>query len=207
MTFEEMADTALYFDNNGQTQKANKLYGELLVLAKTKILFKENTKNKGIIGKAFLFMLEQNIATNQDDLQLIVEVAYYYLTQAITAKGGINPEYLFDRIVLIYNGEDFVLDIIKKVYDLRVSFIDSNSSPRLIQIKSRQYLEKMRVSDFETEPKVYKTNNFLQEKKSELDGLIQNKVLGVYLSKEDIIAEGKVTHQKVFDYIQQKFAN
>jgi hypothetical protein len=143
------------------------------------------------------------VSNNQDDLQIITEISYFFISKAIKIN-VIKNLFIIDRIILLFNSEDFLKETIQEALDIKINFLSMLQRPRMINFKLNDYLYKMRISDLEDKNVFYNHIQFLNSKKTEYDHLIAQGYFGNLL-KENVIEEGKKLHEKLFIYIGKKF--
>ena len=151
-------------------------------------------------------MFEQNVSTDQDDLQLITELCYYFISKGIE-ENYVKGQLILDRIILLFNSEDFLKETIKNTLSLKVSLLNPMQSPYMIYHELADNLDMMRIADLEDKNAFYKHIDFLNQKKLEFDELFEREYFGEKIKKEDIIILGKKLHSKVFVYIENKIKN
>lgn len=203
MNIEELALTAGKLDNQNQIQAAKEYSLKALNAAKANPKQLNDIYEYGLFGKAFLLMFEQNISNDQDDLQLISEISYLFLSKAIE-DDIFKSRYLIDRLILLFNGEDFLKDTIKNALDLRVNILSPMNAPNMLNHQLQDNLYKMRIANFEHEHAVYNHIPFLMQKKLEYDHLLEINYFGNSKSKSEIILEGNIIHNKVYKYLENK---
>ena len=206
MNIEEIANTAVQYDKAGQLAQARQLYIQLLKEVKKRPKELMSIKNEGLFGKTFLLMFDQDVTRDMDDFQLIAELAYYFISKEIRDDTLVlNPLVLYDRVIVLFNGEDFIKDTIKEAFDLQLDFSKLLSSIRTPDHDAQDYLNMMRIADFEHKYKIYDTSDFFRQQKIDLDQLIARGRFGRNKSRQEIVSEGKTTHEKVYNYLDSKF--
>lgn len=201
---EELAITAVQLVKANRSDNARQYSVEVLDIVKKHPEVLLTIKKNGLFGKSFLLMFEQKVSDEQDDLQLITELSYYFISKAIE-ENFVKFQFILDRIILLFNSEDFLKDTIKNTLELKVDYINSLQSPHMIRHRLTYNLNLMRVSDLEDQEANYTHIDFLNQKKAEFDELFQRgEYFGEKKTRDDIIEMGKSLHLKVFTYIENK---
>ncbi len=200
-SIEKLAITAIQFDRANQLAEARQYSLKVLSAAKTNPKLLRNIKESGLFGKCFLLMFEQGVSDYQNDLQLISELSYFFLSKGIE-EHLIKSQLILDRIILLFNSEDFIKDTMKRALNMNVNILSRLESPQMINHKLNDYLDMMRIADLEDENAIYGNIDFLKAKKRDYDKLIAQQYYGKGKTKDDIISLGRDIHEKISGYIQ-----
>jgi len=150
---------------------------------------------------------ELNSFNRNDDLQFISELSFYASSKALIKK--VDPFLLYDRLIILYNAEDFITDTILAM--------NGNQSDPMILGRFANHskwiaddtLIKMRFHDLFYENKFYSNgsndNSFNGQEFIDLSNRINN---GSFESKNpnDIANQGKKLIDKCYNYISEKYS-
>lgn len=159
----------------------------------------------GELGNFFTNQL--NSFQRNDEVQFIVEIAFFASTKAI--KRQIHPNYLYDRLIILYNAEDFIIDTVKEANDLEYNPLSRMGSMHNIKYMAEDMLLKMRYCDLFNENKFYKNgsndSSFNGQEFIEISEMITT---GRFEStnKEEIANKGKEHIDKCYNYIAEKYS-
>lgn len=206
INIEELAIRAVQLDKANQIDQARQLSGQVLSAVKENPNLLKSIEENGLFGKSFLLMFEQGVSNNERDLQLITELSYFFLSKAIE-ENLMKAGFILDRVILLFNSEDFMKDTIKNALNIRINFLSPTSSPHTVNQNLDDYLTMMKIADLEDKHAIYNHISFLAQKKNEFDQLIARRYFGNDKTKTFVIKEGVELHEKVFNYIQTKIIN
>ena len=145
MIIEKMAEKALQCDYNGQDFLARQYYMHLLEYSKgNRVVFKKIEKF-GLIGKAFVFMAEQNVTEDIDDIELICKMAYLFNSKNIQTNGFNNYESVTYRLQMLFTFEDFFPDILKDALKIKISQEEMLSRPVYVKLLPKECLYMMSI--------------------------------------------------------------
>ena len=196
---EKMAEDALQCDYNGQDFLARQYYKQLLEYSKgNRVVFKK-IERFGLIGKAFIFMAEQNVTEDVNDIELICKMAYLFNSKNILTNGYNNYESVTYRLQMLFTFEDFFPDILKDALKIKISQVDMLSRPIYVKLRLKEALYMMRISDFDNKLCFYHGYPFLVQKKKECDELIDTYFTS--MTKVDLIKKGMELHDKLITYL------
>lgn len=160
------------------------------------------------IGEFGNFLTHQlNNFQRTDEIQFIVELAFFASTKAINKQ--INPANLFDRLIVMYNAEDFFIDTVKEANNLLYNPLKRIGSMHNIKYMAEDLLLKMRYHDLFHENKFYRngSNNssFNGQEFIEITDMIKN---GRFesVSQDEIANKGKESINKCYNYIAEKYS-
>lgn len=179
-------------------------------------LFISNLKNSpktinDIIKIGEFGNLLTNMFTNfedNDDLQFIVEIAFYAISKELNQI--ISPSSLYDRIIILYNGEDFLKETIIQTHRLEHNPLSRSRSHHMINHQVNDILMKMRYHDLVKENRFWRNgvngSEFNMRQLNELTTQIQNGYFGENLGAKEIELDGDKLISKTFEYIAEKYS-
>lgn len=160
------------------------------------------------IGEFGNFLTHQlNNFQRTEEIQFIVELAFYASTKALNKQ--INPDNLFDRLIVMYNAEDFFIDTVKEANNLKYSPLNRMGSMHNIKYMAEDILLKMRYHDLFNENKFYRNGSndssfngqeFVEISEMITTGRFETK------SKDEIANKGKEFIDKCYNYIAEKYS-
>ncbi len=159
------------------------------------------------IGEFGNFLTHQlNNFQKTDEIQFIVELAFYSSTKALNKQN--NPANLYDRIILMYNAEDFFIDTVKEANNLQYNPLNRMGSINNIKYMAEDILLKMRYHDLFHENKFYRNgsndSSFNGQEFIEITDMIKS---GRFesVSQDEITNKGKESINKCYNYIAGKY--
>lgn len=183
-------------------------------LNETKALIHDIIENPKLINQMNNFSDFGNFLTQQlnnfeqtNELQFITELAFFVITKDLTKD--INPHNLFDRLVIMYNAEDFLSETIIEANNLKYNPLDRFGSKHHIKWMAEDMLLKMRFHDLFHENKFYRAgsndNSFNGQEFIEISKMIKN---GKFESKsvDDIVKKGKDLINICYSFIANKYS-
>lgn len=180
----------------------SKLIRELIVSPKT---INEVTK-PGEFGN-LLTNLFNNFNDN-DELQFIVEIAFYLISKGLLKES--TPNGLYDRLIVMYNGEDFLMETIKQSQGLEYNTLSRLGSRHIINHQISDLLMKMRYHDLVTENRFWRNgengNDFNKSQLIELVTQIQDGYFGENIGVKEVELEGKHLINKTNQFIIDKYS-
>lgn len=162
-------------------------------------------KNTGDLGNLLTHQLNNFQGT--DELQFITELAFFLITKALNKQ--IHPNNLFDRLIVMYNGEDFLTDTIIQANNLHYDPLSRMGSRINIKYQAEDMLLKMRFHDLLNENKFYRNgsndNSFNGQEFIEISNMINN---GQFESANiDVIAnKGKELINTCYLFIAKRYS-
>lgn len=180
----------------------------------TRILINELMENPSLINGMKDTGSFANFLTNQfnnfqraEQIQFITELAFFTATKTLNNK--IHPFNLFDRLIIMYNAEDFLIDSIKHANNLQYSPLSMMGSRHNIKYLAEDMLLKMRFHDLFHENKFYRDgtndNSFNGQEFTNISNMINNGQFGS-ADKNDIVKEGAELINKCYVYISTKYS-
>jgi hypothetical protein len=161
--------------------------------------------NTGELGNLLTHQL--NNFQRTDELQFITELAFFLITKALNKQ--IHPNNLFDRLIIMYNAEDFLTDTILGASNLQYNPLSRMGSRVNIKHQAEDMLLKMRFHDLLEENKFYRngSNNssFNGQEFISISNMINNGQFGS-ISIIDIAKVGNELIQRCFVFIAAKYS-
>ena len=142
-----------------------------------------------------------------DEIQFIIEIAFFASTKAINKHMHLNN--IYDRLVVLYNAEDFLIDTIKEANNLQYQPLNRMNSMHNIKYRAEDMLLKMRYHDLFQENKFYRNgandSSFNGQEFIEINDMIAN---GRFESnsKEEFAQLGKILIDNCYKYIAGKYS-
>lgn len=163
--------------------------------------------NPGELGNFLTHQL--NNFQRTDELQFINELAFFVITKTLNKQ--IHPFNLYDRLIIMYNGEDFLTDTIKEANNMHYNPINLSREGSLHNIKwlAEDMLLKMRFHDLFHENKFYRDgsndDSFNGQEFIEISNMIKN---GRFesVNVDDIANKGKELINKCYNFIVAKYS-
>lgn len=163
--------------------------------------------NIGEFGNFITHQLNSFQRTNE--IQFMVELAFYSSTKELNKQ--INPDNLYDRLIVMYNAEDFFIDTIKESNNLQYNpvNISRNNSMHHIKWQADDILLKMRYHDLFNENKFYRNgsndSSFNDQEFIEITNMIKSGRFDS-VSQEVFVNKGKESINKCYNYIAEKYS-
>lgn len=201
---DNYASSIVRLDNHGQLGRARWLTIELIKTVKEDPSQLTLVNDDAMLGKALLLMLDQEVATDNNELQAMTELCYFFMSNAFETIKFLKPHYILDRLTVLYNGEDFLKETIKKALGLKIDPLRRTASPLVVKQQIDDGLARLRLSDLYNKYAVLGIDGFLLEQKEEFDRLISQGYFGERKSKDEIIKEGVELHKTVNSYIRKR---
>jgi hypothetical protein len=163
--------------------------------------------NIGEFGN-FLTTQISNFRRN-DELMFISELAFFASTKAMNKN--IHPDYLYDRLFIMYNAEDFFIETIKETNNLQYNPMNMsrNNSMHHIKWQAEDILLKMRYHDLFNENKFYRLgsndSSFNGQEFIEISSMIDDGKFGL-INKIDFAKEGGVFINNCYKFLAKKYS-
>jgi hypothetical protein len=148
-----------------------------------------------------------NLFQSNQELEFIAEISFYASTKSLINQ--IDPNVLYDRLLVLYNAEDFITDTIINANNFQHNPLSRFSSSQNIRWMADDILLKMRYHDLFQENKFYRNgsndNTFNGQEFIDLSNRIQQ---GSFESNnpQDIVSKGKESIDKCFNFISRKYS-
>jgi hypothetical protein len=142
-----------------------------------------------------------------EEIQFIVELTFFASTKAINNQK--NPNIFYDRLIIMYNAEDFFIGTIKEANILQYNPLSRMGSMHNIKYIAEDILLKMRYHDLFNENKFYRNgsndNSFNGQEFIKITNMIKS---GEFesVNQDDIINKGQESINKCFNYIAEKYS-
>jgi hypothetical protein len=161
--------------------------------------------NAGDLGNLLTHQLTNFQLTTE--LQFITELAFFTITK--TLNNQIHPFNLFDRLIIMYNAEDFLTDTVIEANNMQYNPLSRMGSRHNIKYLAQDMLLKMRYHDLFNENKFYRdgsnNNSFNGQEFIEISKMINDGQFGT-VNKEDIIKEGSELINRCYEFIATKYS-
>lgn len=158
------------------------------------------------IGELGNFLTHQlNNFQRTEEIQFIVELAFFASSKAI--KNQTNPNNFYDRLIIMYNAEDFFIDTVKEANNLQYNPLSRMGSINNIKYMAEDMLLKMKYHDLFHENKFYRNGSndasFNGKEFIEITNMIKS---GSFESdsQDVIINKGQELINKCYHYIADK---
>ncbi|EPR73432.1 hypothetical protein ADIWIN_1462 [Winogradskyella psychrotolerans RS-3] len=154
------------------------------------------------LGRAYLFMLDQKITDDIDNLQMISSLGYLFLSKAHSISPT-NANLIMFRLMVLQMG----LDALKYTV---MSILEGNGSSMLSMfsgmqdIKARDAIYKMEISDIDDNPIIYMRVDYFNERKVQLDEMVNDDFFLPLKTKQEIKESGIKYHKKLYEYLVNK---
>jgi len=148
-----------------------------------------------------------NLFQSNQELEFIAEISFYASTKSLINQ--IDPNVLYDRLLVLYNAEDFITDTIINANNFQHNPLSRFSSSQNIRWMADDILLKMRYHDLFQENNFYRNgsndNTFNGQEFIDLSKRIQQ---GSFESNnpQDIVSKGKESIDKCFNFISRKYS-
>jgi hypothetical protein len=172
-----------------------------------KNLILNETKDIGAFGN--FLTLNLNHFQRTDEIMFISEIAFFASTKAMNKN--IHPDYLFDRLFIMYNAEDFFIDTIKETNNLQYKPMNMgrNNSMHHIKWQAEDILLKMRYHDLFNESKFYRPgsndSSFHGQEFIEISAMIDDGKFGS-INKNDFAEDGGVHINRCYEFLANKYS-
>jgi hypothetical protein len=155
------------------------------------------------LGRAFLFMLDQNITDDIDNLQMISSLAYLFISKAHKEEPT-NTNLIIFRLLLFKIALAPLKYTVMSILEGRGTNIFFSPLSNMNDFKARDAIYQMEVADLEENPIIYMRIEMFNNRKVELDQMIKEEFFLPLKSKQDILIAGAKYHQKLYDYLENK---
>ena len=147
-------------------------------------------------------MLDQNLSDDIDTLQMIASISYLCISKAIE-QDSTNLNLYKERLLMLRIGHDSFKYTVMSSLDLNsggfMSFSIDNSD-----LKARDAIYKMEITDIELHPQLYRQVPFFKEIKDEFDEKISRKFFIPEKTLDNIIKSGIENHKKLLQYLENR---
>lgn len=160
-------------------------------------------KMYGEFGNYFTNQL--NNFQRKDELQFITELAFFVISKRINFK--IHSDNLFDRLKIMYNAQDFLIDTVKEVNNLHYNPLSMLNS--IHHWQAEEILLKMRYHDLFHENKFYEdgsnNNSFNGQEFIEISAMFKNGKFTT-TNMNDFAKEGGELIKRCYEFIASKYS-
>lgn len=150
---------------------------------------------------------ELNNFQRADELQFITELAFFLISKRLNE--GLHPFNLYDRLIILYNAEDFLEDTIMDANDLNYAPLSRVNSMHSIKWQVEAILLKMRYFDLFHENRCHRPgsndNTFNGQEFIKITRMIENGQFST-TNKNEIVKEGGELIQKCYEFIATKYS-
>lgn len=195
------AKEAIGFYENEDTAAARPLLVEIFRSVKRNPAQLKDVNEYSVLGKAFMLMLNEQLSTDIDNLQMMSSLGYLFLSKAIQKEN--DPNLVKDRLLVLRMGHDSLK------YSVMSSLGSENSlgaffsmSTGASDLKARDALYKMEIADLVENPILYLRLDFFKERKLEFDDMIANQFFRPDISTDQVVNSGIEAHKKLYDYLE-----
>lgn len=163
--------------------------------------------NIGEFGN-FLTTQISNFRRN-DDIMFMTEIAFFASTKAMNKN--IHPDYLYDRLFIMYNCEDFFIDTVKETNNLQYKPMNMSRNNSMLHIKwqAEDILLKMRYHDLFNYNKFYSfqsnDSSFNGQEFIEISSIIDDGKFGA-INRNDFAKEGGVHINRCYEFLAKKYS-
>jgi hypothetical protein len=182
--------------------------------AQTRLMMSNLMQNPSLINGMKMYGEFGNYLTNQlnnfqqtDELQFITELAFFAISKRLNRE--IHPFNLFDRLIIMYNAEDFLIDTVKGANDLHYEPLSRENSMHHIKWQAEDILLKMRYHDLFHENKFYRDgsndDSFNGQEFIEISGMIENGKFDT-TNKNDFVKEGGELIKRCYEFVASKYS-
>ena len=163
----------------------------------------QSINNYYIVGRAFLFMLHNQLSDDVDTIQTISSIAYLCISKAI--KQNVSDLNLYkDRLLVLILGygafKYTVMSVLRENKEKRWSITFFDSSAVLF---SENAIWQMQFFDMETIPVIY-SSSFFEEQRKVFIKKLQRQFFLPAKTIEEVLEQGRSLHEKVYDYLSNK---
>jgi hypothetical protein len=163
------------------------------------------TRDIGAFGN--FLTLNLNHFQRTDEIMFMSEIAFFASTKAMNKN--IHPDYLYDRLFIMYNCEDFFIDTIKESNNLQYKPLSRNNSMHAIKWEAEDILLKMRYHDLFNLNKFYSfqsnDSSFNGQEFIEISSMIDDGKFGT-IKKNDFAKEGGLQINRCYEFLANKYS-
>jgi hypothetical protein len=190
-----------YYKENMDAAKL--LLSELLVEVKANMNFLKEVIDFSSFGRAFTYMVDQKISNSKNEMILVSNISYLFLSKAIK-KNPNDITLIKDRLILLWLAEDLFTHTVRYALGINVGDLAQYSpSAEYASQTAKDEIKKMQVSDLELNKILYTNVEFFKKRRMQLIDEIKKYSPGINYSIELIIKQGQANHQKVFTLIEK----
>jgi hypothetical protein len=208
---------------NGKNQIDEK-FKEIIILesimrqkeaqTQTRLMISNLMQNPSLINGMKMYGEFGSYLTNQlnnfqqtDELQFITELAFFVISKRLNRE--IHPFNLFDRLIIMYNAEDFIMDTVREANDLHYKPFSRFNSIHYIKWQVEDILLKMRYHDLFHENKFNRDgsnyDSFYGQEFIDISRMIENGKFAT-TNKNDIVKEGGELINRCYEFVASKYS-
>lgn len=158
----------------------------------------KNVIDYASVGKAFLFMLMENLSDDIDNLQMMASVSYLCLSKAIEVDKA-NVQVYIDRLLLLHLGHEPLKYTVMSALGLGSN--PFGMSGQMAPLNARDAIYRMEIADFDLNPVIYNQIAFFNKRKTELDGMITREFFLPEKTKAEVVKKGIENHRQLQEYL------
>jgi hypothetical protein len=170
-----------------------------------KNLILNETSDIGAFGN--FLTLHLNHFQRTDEITFMSEIAFFASTKAMNKN--IHPDYLYDRLFIMYNCEDFFIDTIKESNNLQYKPLSRNNSMHALKWEAEDIMLKMRYHDLFNLNKFHSfqsnDSSFNGQEFIEISSMIDEGKFGA-ITKNDFAKEGGVNINRCYEFLANKYS-
>ncbi len=161
-------------------------------------------KDFSSIGKAFLFMLDQNLSDDIDTLQMMASVGYLCISKAIE-QNRFDLNLYKDRLLLLKMGhEPLVYTVMSALYEPLTGFDALSPRASMRPLEARDEIFMMSIADIELHPQLYQQVPLFREMKNDFDEKIKKQFFMPEKTLDNVIKSGVENHKKLLEYLENR---
>jgi hypothetical protein len=161
--------------------------------------------NIGAFGN--FLTLHINLFQRTDEITFMSEIAFFASTKAINKN--IHTDYLYDRLFIMYNCEDFFIDTIKESNNLQYKPLSRSNSMHALKWEAEDILLKMRYHDLFNLNKFHSfqsnDSSFNGQEFIEISTMIDDRKFGA-ITNNDFAKEGGVNINRCYEFLANKYS-
>jgi hypothetical protein len=202
---DEKIEEIKFLKNTSIINEARIKTNELIYELRSNSSLINNVKDFGKLGN--FLTNELNLFNRNDELQFISELSFYASSKALIKK--LDPFVLYDRLIILYNAEDFITDTILSMNGNQADPMVFGRFANHSKWIADDILIKMRFHDLFYENKFYSNgsndSSFNGQEFINLSNRIKN---GNFESKNsnDIANQGRNLIDECYNYISEKYS-
>lgn len=161
--------------------------------------------NIGAFGN--FLTLQLNNFQRTEEIMFISELSFFASTKAMNKN--LHPDYLYDRLFIMYNAEDFFIDTVKESNNLQYKPLSRVNSMHGIKWQAEDILLKMRYHDLFNSNKFYSfqsnDSSFNGQEFIEISSMIEDGKFGA-INRNDFAKEGGVNINRCYEFLANKYS-
>lgn len=193
---------AIQLYENDQNAEARPLLSDIFRIIKRNPGQLNDVKDFTSLGRVFLFMLNERLSSDIDDLQTMSSLGYLFISKALQQEN--DPNLVKDRLLILRMGNDSLKYSVMS--SLETNGLESFFSASIgrSELEARDAIYKMEYADLVQNPILYLRLEIFKERKLELDDMINNQFFLREKSMDQVVAAGMVAHKKLYSYLEER---